>query len=162
MFVQVARRKNMRTPPLNCKASLTGRPRPRRRNRFSSGAPCWYRGGRPALAAAPPCKMPFLLVTTMLNELRPRRHHRAATEVVRACHALLSACGTSTKGAQISQPRATPWVSREKRQSPERAVPVVPPFQGSFRDGRFSQGGALGWLVAGPLALSSYDCDQSA
>ena len=62
--------------------------------------------------------------------------------------------GMSTKDAQTSQPRATPWVSCQKRQSPERAAHLVTPFQGFIRDGRFSQGVALGWLVAGPLALS--------
>jgi len=41
----------------------------------------------------------------------------------------------------------------KKRQSPERAAHLVAPFQGFVREGRFSQGVALGWLVAGPLAL---------
>ena len=32
---------------------------------------------------------------------------------------------------------------------------MVTPFQGSFHDGRTTQGVALGWLVAGPLALNA-------
>jgi hypothetical protein len=39
--------------------------------------------------------------------------------------------------------------------SPERATHVVTPLQGLVRDGRFSQGVALGWLVVGPLALKA-------
>ncbi len=43
----------------------------------------------------------------------------------------------------------------QKWQNPERAAQVVTPFQGSFYDGRTTQGVALGWLVAGPLALNA-------
>ena len=39
--------------------------------------------------------------------------------------------------------------------SPERATDVVTPLQGLVGDGRFSQGVALGWLVAGPLVLKA-------
>ena len=48
----------------------------------------------------------------------------------------------------------------EKRASPERAEQfppqrIVSPLQGSVALGRWTQGVALGWLVAGPLALKS-------
>ena len=54
-----------------------------------------------------------------------------------------------------ASPGQRPGCLVKKRQSPERAAHVVTPFQGFVRVGRFSQGVALGWLVAGPLALST-------
>ena len=46
-------------------------------------------------------------------------------------------------------------VAFKKEQSPEGAAHIVAPFQGFVREGQFSQGVALGWLVAGPLVLSA-------
>ena len=92
-------------------------------------------------AAAPPAQADF------------GNYTGTAAVLLRACPALCSVMRTSTKGAQTSQPSAKPWDAEEKNQSPERARQGVPPFQGFVLVEPFSQGVALGWLVAGPLAL---------
>ena len=51
---------------------------------------------------------------TTLNT-RPRFHEPAVK--LRTCHALYEERGWSAKGAQTSQPRATPWV--EDREAPK-------------------------------------------
>ena len=61
----------------------------------------------------------------------------------------------SAKGASTSQPRATPWVKRVNRPSPERALhggvtrSVCPALAGLVFRWMHSQGVALGWLVKG-------------
>ena len=60
-----------------------------------------------------------------------------------------------TKGASTSQPRATPWVSMEIEQSPERAKQrcatrsICPALAGLVFLATRTQGAALGWLVQG-------------
>jgi hypothetical protein len=68
------------------------------------------------------------------------------------------------KGAPTVLQQASPGQARHERrpgyriqkgQSPEGARQVAPPLQGFVRDGRLTQGVALGWYVAGPLALNA-------
>jgi len=72
--------------------------------------------------------------------------------------------GAHLERAPTVRKQASPGQARHERRpgscvhqgpSPERATHVVTPLQGSIRDGRFSQGVALGWLVVGPLALKA-------
>ena len=54
------------------------------------------------------------------------------------------------------QPRATPWGSvTNKDKALKGRHTVGTPFQGFVHRGRFSQGVALGWYDAGPLALGT-------
>ena len=72
--------------------------------------------------------------------------------------------GTHLERAPTVRRQANPGQARQERRpgscvnqgpSPQRAIHVVTPLQGLVRDGRFSQGVALGWHVAGPLALKA-------
>jgi hypothetical protein len=72
--------------------------------------------------------------------------------------------GAHLERAPTVRKQASPGQARQERRpgscvhqgpSPERATHVVTPLQGLVRDGRFSQGVALGWVVAGPLALKA-------
>ena len=71
--------------------------------------------------------------------------------------------GAHLERAPTVRNQASPGQARHERRpgscvhqgpSPERGTHVGTP-QGLVRDGRFSQGVALGWLVAGPLALKA-------
>ena len=60
----------------------------------------------------------------------------------------------STEGAQTSQPKAAPWENYPITIKPRKGgTRDVPPFQGWGGFYRPTQGVALGWLVAGPVAL---------
>ena len=72
--------------------------------------------------------------------------------------------GAHLERAPTVRKQASPGRARHARRpgscvhhgpSPERAIDVVTPLQGLVGDGRFSQGVALGWFVAGPLALKA-------
>ena len=72
--------------------------------------------------------------------------------------------GAHLERAPTVRKQASPGQARYERRpgsyvhpgpSPERAAHVVTPLQGLVRDGRFSQGVALGWLVVGPLTLKA-------
>ena len=60
--------------------------------------------------------------------------------------------GGSTNGAKPMPAQGNALGTAENMTSPERATNVVTPFQGCVCFTR-SQGVALGWHVAGPLAL---------
>ena len=72
--------------------------------------------------------------------------------------------GVHLERAPTVRKQASPGQGRHERRpgsrvhqgpSPEKATHVVTPLQGLVRDGRFSKGVALGWLVVGPLALEA-------
>ena len=71
--------------------------------------------------------------------------------MTRASHPFYQVSDGSTKGAQTSQPRATPWVSFKGIPSPERAADWAA-LSGLSGLCVATQGDALGWLVFGPLA----------
>jgi hypothetical protein len=72
--------------------------------------------------------------------------------------------GAHLERAPTVRKQASPGQARQERRAgscvhqgprPERATHVVTPLQGLVRDGRYSQGVALGWVVVGPLALKA-------